>query len=137
MLPAAGGSTTPKDEWRNLSSQATGNLAFDSVENIYGDYSRTLRIWGENFLGTLHDRIAPALRIENLGMSGEEVKVFKRKWEVNTFSSASSLSLWKCFQDWHDKYELVPLYLLRGRVQSQDPELHYPHHSKRMCNGAI
>jgi len=50
MRPDAGGSTTPKDEWGNLSSQATGNLAFDSVENIYGDYSRTLRIWGENFL---------------------------------------------------------------------------------------
>ena len=62
---------------------SNGNLVFDSVENIGGHYTRTLRIWRENFLRTFHDRIAPALRREHPGMSEEDVKVFNRKWEVS------------------------------------------------------
>ena len=117
---------------------SNGNLVFDSVENIGGHYTRTLCVRRENFLRTFRDRIAPALRKEHPGMSEEDVKVFKRKWEVNTLSSSSSsLSPRKSLEDWHDQYKLVLLCLLRGRVQSQDPERHYLYYRKRRYNGAI
>ncbi|PWW76522.1 cyclopropane-fatty-acyl-phospholipid synthase [Tuber magnatum] len=60
---------------------SNGNLVLESVENIGGHYTRTLRFWRENFLGAFHHRIAPALRKEHPEMSEEDVDVFNRKWE--------------------------------------------------------
>ena len=80
-----------------FSSQATGNLVPDSVENICGHYSRALLAWGEKFLATFHDRSAPALVMDHLGMSEADFKVVGGKWEVDTLRPPPSLSPRKSF----------------------------------------
>jgi cyclopropane-fatty-acyl-phospholipid synthase len=54
----------------------------EKVENIGGHYTKTLRLWRENFLANFDTRIQAALKKEHPDMTAEEIDVFKRKWEV-------------------------------------------------------
>lgn len=51
------------------------------MENIGGHYSRTLRLWKEEFMRNFESRIRPALLKQHADMTEEGVDVFRRKWE--------------------------------------------------------
>lgn len=65
----------------HITKESNGTLIVEGVENIGGHYSKTLRLWRENFLANFESQIRPALKEEHEGMSEEEIEVFKRKWE--------------------------------------------------------
>jgi cyclopropane fatty-acyl-phospholipid synthase-like methyltransferase len=56
----------------------------EKIENIGGHYSKTLRLWKEQFLANFDSKIRLALKKEHEGMTDEEIEVFKRKWEVSS-----------------------------------------------------
>ena len=66
----------------HISKQSDGTLILERVENIGGHYSKTLRIWRENFLAKFDQEIRPALLKEHPNMSLEAIEVFRKKWEV-------------------------------------------------------
>jgi cyclopropane-fatty-acyl-phospholipid synthase len=66
----------------HISKESAGTLIVESVENIGGHYTKTLRLWRENFLNSFESHIRPALQREHTGMSEAQIEVFKRKWEV-------------------------------------------------------
>ncbi|KAL1911348.1 hypothetical protein Sste5344_002728 [Sporothrix stenoceras] len=65
----------------HIITESEGTLIVERVENIGGHYARTLRLWKEAFLARFDDTIRPALRREHVGMSNDEMEVFRRKWE--------------------------------------------------------
>lgn len=65
----------------HISTQSKGTLIIENVENIGGHYSRTLRLWKEEFLRNFESRIRPALLKQYADMTEEGVDVFRRKWE--------------------------------------------------------
>jgi cyclopropane-fatty-acyl-phospholipid synthase len=69
-----------------INSGSEGTLIMERVENIGGHYAKTLRLWKENFLQNFDSRIRPALMSEYEDMGEKEVEIFRRKWEVRTYS---------------------------------------------------
>ncbi len=69
-----------------INSGSAGTLIMERVENIGGHYAKTLRLWRLNFLQNFNSRIRPALMSEHEDMGEKEVEVFRRKWEVSTYS---------------------------------------------------
>ncbi|OLN81198.1 Tuberculostearic acid methyltransferase UfaA1 [Colletotrichum chlorophyti] len=65
----------------HISKESKGTLIVEKVENIGGHYSKTLRLWKEEFLRNFDSKIRPALKQEHENMSEEEIDVFRRKWE--------------------------------------------------------
>ncbi|KAK1989279.1 cyclopropane-fatty-acyl-phospholipid synthase [Colletotrichum cereale] len=65
----------------HISKESRGTLIVENVENIGGHYSKTLRLWKEEFLRNFDSKIRPALKREHDNMSEEEIDVFRRKWE--------------------------------------------------------
>lgn len=66
----------------HISKESKGTLIVEKVENIGGHYSKTLRLWKEEFLRNFDSKIRPALKREHDDMTEEEIDVFRRKWEV-------------------------------------------------------
>ncbi|KAF4773644.1 cyclopropane-fatty-acyl-phospholipid synthase [Colletotrichum scovillei] len=65
----------------HISKESKGTLIVEKVENIGGHYSKTLRLWKEEFLRNFDSKIRPALKREHDDMTEEEIDVFRRKWE--------------------------------------------------------
>ncbi|KAK1522214.1 cyclopropane-fatty-acyl-phospholipid synthase [Colletotrichum costaricense] len=65
----------------HISKESKGTLIVEKVENIGGHYSKTLRLWKEEFLRNFDSKIRPALKREHDNMTEEEIDVFRRKWE--------------------------------------------------------
>ncbi|OHE94046.1 cyclopropane-fatty-acyl-phospholipid synthase [Colletotrichum orchidophilum] len=65
----------------HISKESKGTLIVEKVENIGGHYSKTLRLWKEEFLRNFDAKIRPALKREHDDMTEEEIDVFRRKWE--------------------------------------------------------
>ncbi|CZR57390.1 related to cyclopropane synthase [Phialocephala subalpina] len=65
----------------HISTQSKGSLTLERVENIGRHYTKTLRLWRENFLFNFDDKIMPALLNSHHTLSKETVEVFRRKWE--------------------------------------------------------
>lgn len=70
----------------NIAKGSEGTLVVERIENIGGHYAKTLRLWREAFMGNFESRIKPALLIEHKDMGQKEAEVFRRKWEVFSFS---------------------------------------------------
>jgi len=66
----------------HISKESDGTLIVEKIENIGGHYTKALRLWKENFLANFDSKIRPSLKREHVGMSEEEMDVFRRKWEV-------------------------------------------------------
>lgn len=64
-----------------INDGSKGNLIVDSIRNIGPHYSKTLRLWREEFLGHYDEIIRPALLKQYPGMTPKEVEVFRSKWE--------------------------------------------------------
>lgn len=64
----------------SINRGSAGQLVLESVDNIGGNYTRTLRIWCEEFLKKFDTRIAPALKKQHPNMRNDDVEVFRRKW---------------------------------------------------------
>ena len=60
-----------------------GTLMVDELLNIGGHYTKTLRLWRENFTRDFESKVKPALLDEHEGMTEKDVELFKRKWEVS------------------------------------------------------
>ena len=58
-------------------------LVVDALLNIGGHYAKTLRLWREKFEQNFDNEIRPALLSEHEGMTGQDVELFRRKWEVS------------------------------------------------------
>ncbi|KXH60143.1 cyclopropane-fatty-acyl-phospholipid synthase [Colletotrichum salicis] len=65
----------------HITKESKGTLIVEKVENIGGHYSKTLRLWKEDFLRNFDSKIRPALKREHDDMTEEEIDVFRRKWE--------------------------------------------------------
>ncbi|KAI9821691.1 MAG: hypothetical protein M1827_002272 [Pycnora praestabilis] len=65
----------------NINKGSNGTLVVDSVENIGGHYAKTLRLWNQKFMENFDERVEPALMDEHMGMTINDVELFKRKWE--------------------------------------------------------
>ncbi|MCJ1477693.1 hypothetical protein MMC13_006366 [Lambiella insularis] len=66
-----------------------GTLVVDNILNIGGHYAKTLRIWRQNFQRNFDSRIRRALLDEHIGMTDNDVQLFRRKWEVGFHESTS------------------------------------------------
>ncbi|KAK6212283.1 hypothetical protein LQW54_005414 [Pestalotiopsis sp. IQ-011] len=65
----------------HISTESSGTLIVERVENIGGHYAKALRLWKEKFLDNFESKIRPALKLEHPSMSQDEIDVFRRKWE--------------------------------------------------------
>jgi cyclopropane-fatty-acyl-phospholipid synthase len=72
----------------HISKASSGTLIVEKIENIGGHYTKTLRLWRENFLSNFQTKIRPALQADHPNMTGEEIEVFRRKWEVRNIRIA-------------------------------------------------
>jgi cyclopropane fatty-acyl-phospholipid synthase-like methyltransferase len=73
----------------HISTQSKGTLTVERVENIGGHYTKTLRLWRENFLLEFDEKIKSALLESHPAMSNESIEVFRRKWEVRISQAVS------------------------------------------------
>lgn len=64
----------------SINRGSAGELVLESVDNIGGNYTRTLRIWCEEFLKKFDTQIAPALKKQHPNMRNDDAEVFRRKW---------------------------------------------------------
>lgn len=76
--------TTVSQLVESINKGSRGLLVVDAIENIGPHYAKTLRIWRENFQMNFDSRIRPALLAEHEGMTGQDVALFRRKWEVSS-----------------------------------------------------
>ena len=84
-----------------------GTLIVDSILNIGGHYAKALRLWRENFEKNFESKIRSALLGEHDGMTDEDVELFRRKWQVNRYTSQCLIAMLTNI--------LVLLHILRGR----------------------
>ena len=71
-----------------------GMLVVDSLYNIGGHYAKTLRLWKDKFEQNFNSKIRPALLTEHQGMTGKDVELFRRKWQVGQeYSNAKNPAL--------------------------------------------
>ena len=75
---------------RSIDNGSKGTLVVNDIRDIGGHYSKTLRLWREEFISKFDSHIRPAFTQEHKNMSEEDIDTFKRKWEV---SSPSLLNL--------------------------------------------
>lgn len=66
----------------NIERGSKGHLVVDGILNIGGHYAKALRLWKEKFEHNFDSVIRPALLSEHKGMTGRDVELFKRKWQV-------------------------------------------------------
>lgn len=64
-----------------------GTLVVDTILNIGGHYSKTLRLWREKFDRNFDSKIRPALLQEHGDMTEKDIELFRRKWQVCESSS--------------------------------------------------
>ena len=68
---------------RSIDNGSKGMLVVNGIRDIGGHYSKTLRLWREEFLKNFEACIRPAFLEEHKNMSEEDIDVFRRKWEVS------------------------------------------------------
>ena len=73
----------------SITKGSGGKLIVDDIKNIGGHYAKTLRIWKENFQCNFDARIRPALIEDHKGMTGRDVDLFRRKWEVSHIANGA------------------------------------------------
>ena len=61
---------------------SSGRLCLHRVETFGPHYSRTLRLWRQNFLDSFDGKIRPALRRKFTKMNERDLEIFSKKWEV-------------------------------------------------------
>ena len=108
---------------------SAGALVVDEVYNIGGHYAKTLRLWKEKFEMNFNSRIRPALLSEHEGMTGRDVDLFRRKWEVSSRLSQSDNTVLKD--------QSVLLHLLRSRLQHKNAGRRDSDSRARRSNGNV
>ena len=106
---------------------SAGALVVDEVYNIGGHYAKTLRLWKEKFEMNFDSKIRPALLSEHDGMTGRDVDLFRRKWEVSSRLLLSENTALKC--------PSVLLHILRSRLQHQNAGRRHSDDRTRRSNG--
>lgn len=72
---------------RSIDNGSKGTLIVNDIRDIGGHYSKTLRLWREEFLNKFDSHIRPAFLQEHKDMSEDDIDTFKRKWEVSRLFS--------------------------------------------------
>jgi len=65
-----------------INKGSSGRLCLGRVEYFGSHYARALRCWREDFLRNFDSNIRPALLRKFPSMTGSDIEIFRRKWQV-------------------------------------------------------